>query len=137
MRLIRNPDLRRRLVHYFAEVERSELIAEKNSKEYVDEIYVRFLMDVGVTINVDQSVLTPITGANALLADTLGPDFTWPRDVVLQQPRGASSWDDFRRQVLYRMRIAAAGRIIGERLIESTRELRATIEDELKRRDSR
>lgn len=135
IQLIRNPDLRRQIVHYFANAERRELIVEKNSKQYVDEIFVRFLLDVGVTIDVDQSVLIPITGASAVLEEVLGPDFAWPRDVILEQPPRSSTWDDFRRQVLYRMRIAAGGRTIGERLIESTSQLRTRITEELERRD--
>jgi hypothetical protein len=79
-------------------------------------------------------VLEAIQGANTILLDVLGPDFAWPRDDVLQQPPRSSSWDDFRRQVLLRMRIAAAGNLIGERLIESTRELRERIDDEIERR---
>jgi hypothetical protein len=94
-------------------------------------------MDAGVTINVDQSVLAPITDTTAVLLDTLGTDFAWPRDVVLQQPQRSSSWDDIRRQVLFRMRIATGGRLIGVGVIDSTRQLRSRIEEELKRRDSR
>lgn len=137
IQLIRNPDLRRQIVRYFANVERLELIVEKNSKQYVDEIFVHFLMSVGVSINVDQSVLMPVRGASIVLDELLGPDFAWPRDVILEQPPRSSTWDDFRRHVLYRMRIAAGGRAIGERLIESTRQLRAQIEEELSHRDSR
>ena len=96
---------------------------------------MHFLLDAGVTINVDHSVLLIVASANAIVVDTLGPDFSWPRDDILQQPLRSSSWDDFRRQVLFRMRIAAAGRVIGERLIESTRQLRGLFEDELARRE--
>jgi hypothetical protein len=137
LQLIRNPELRRHLIQYFAGIERSELIVEKNSKQYVDEIFVRFLMDAGVTSYVDQSVLTPIADSHAFLTDVLGPDFSWPHDVVLRQPRSASSWDDFRRQVLYRMRIASSGSIVSQGMIESTQQLRGQIEEELARRDTR
>jgi hypothetical protein len=137
LQLISNPELRRHLVRYFAGIERSELVVEKNSKEYVDEIFVRFLMDTGVTINTDQSVHAPSMDANAILLDALGPDFSWPRDIVLRQPRNVSTWDDLRRQVLYRMRIAASGSTVGEGMIDSTLKLRSRIEEELKRRDSR
>jgi hypothetical protein len=75
--------------------------------------------------------------ANAILLDALGPDFSWPRDIVLRQPRNVSTWDDLRRQVLYRMRIAASGSTVGEGMIDSTLKLRSRIEEELKRRDSR
>lgn len=136
IQLIANQDLRRQIVRYFADTERSELIVEKNSKEYVDGIFVRFLMDSGVAFKADQSAIEPIVNANAVLLDTLGPDFSWPRDVVLQQRPNSSSWDDFRRQVLFRMRIAASGQVMGERVSESTRQLRFRIEEELKRRDT-
>ena len=136
IQLIANQDLRRRVVRYFADTERSELIVEKNSKEYVDEIFVRFLMDSGVTIRPDQSALAPVSNANTIFLDVLGPDFSWPRNVVLQQPPNSPSWDDFRQQVLFRMRIAASGQVMGERLSETTRQLRSRIEEELKRRDT-
>lgn len=134
MPLIQDPELRGQLVRYFANIERSELIVEKNNRQIVDEIYVRFLMDAGVTIHADQTVLGIAQQSDSVVRDTLGPDFSWPRDDILQQPRRSSSWDDFRRQVLMRMRIAAAGSLIGERLIDSTRELRARIDVELERR---
>jgi hypothetical protein len=136
LQLIANQDLRRKIVRYFADTERSELIMEKNSKEYVDGIFVRFLMDSGVSIKPDQSALATILNANTVLLDALGPDYSWPRDVVLQQPPNSSSWDDFRRQVLFRMRIAASGQVTGERVSESTRQLRFRIEEELERRDT-
>ena len=136
MQLIANQDLRRQIVRYFADTERSELIVEKNSKEYVDGIFVPFLMDSGVTSKVDQSTLPPVLNANTILYDTLGPDFPWPRNDVLQKPPRASSWDGFRQQVLFRMRIAASGQVMGERLSEITRQLRFEIEEELKRRDT-
>ena len=136
LQLIRNPDLRRDLVNYFARIERSALIVEKHSKQYVDEVFVRYLLDAGVTINIDQSVLAPVMGINEVLLETLGADFQWPRDVILRQPRNASSWDDLRRQVLFRMRMAAAGTVIGTRMIESTQRLRAEIEQELNARDA-
>lgn len=136
IRLIRDTDLRRQLVRYFADIERSELIAEKNTTQVVDQIFKRFLVDTGVAIYIDESALAPIEGANAVLLDVLGPDFAWPRDVVLERPQGSSSWDEFRRQILFRMRIAAAGRVTGERLIESTRQLRDRIAEALERRDT-
>ena len=113
-----------------------ELIAEKNTTQVVDQIFKRFLVDTGVAIYIDESALAPIEGANAVLLDVLGPDFAWPRDVVLERSQGSSSWDEFRRQVLFRMRIAAAGRVTGERLIESTRKLRDRITEEFERRDT-
>lgn len=137
MPLIRDAELRRQLVRYFANVERSELIVGKNNQQFVDELYVRFLMDAGVTINTDQTVLAVMQQTHSVLLDALGPDFSWPRDDILQQPPRSSSWDDFRRQVTMRMRIAAAGTVIGGRLGESTKELRARIEDELERRASK
>ncbi len=55
LRLIRNQELRRDIVRYFAATERAELILEKNSRAFIDEIYVRFVMDAGITIGADGS----------------------------------------------------------------------------------
>ena len=70
LQIISNPGLRRHLVQYFAGIERSELVVEKNSKQYIDEIFVRFLVSAGVTINADRSSLTPITDATARPSST-------------------------------------------------------------------
>ncbi len=134
LRLIRNQELRRDIVRYFAATERAELILEKNSRAFIDEIYVRFVMDAGITIGVDESTLGAVGAANDILMDHHGPDFVWPRNESLSMPPRSGSWDGIRRQVLFRMRVASTAPVLGNEVIDATQRLKADIENELARR---
>jgi type II secretory pathway pseudopilin PulG len=131
LQLVRNADLRRQVVRYFAATERSELIAEKNSRHFVDETYIPFLVKSGITIDKLDPSLQIIRRVNERTRQELGDGFTWPTDDILSLPPESESWDDIRRQVLFRGRIAITNQILAERAIGATRELRAEIEAEL------
>jgi len=133
--LISNPELRGQIVRYFAEAERVALVIEKNNTAFIDGTYFRFLIDSGITPVFLASPEPMLATANQLAMDTLG-DPALPVDEILTRPPQDRSWDDIRRQVLFRLRIAAVGATLGGTAIESTRELSAAIEAELARRDS-
>ena len=136
LQLIHDPELRGRIIRYFFATERAELIAEKNSKAFVDEIFLLFVMDQGITIRHGDSSLGAVNAATELLSEALGPEFAWPRDEILAKPPRSRSWDDIRRQVLFRMRIAATSAALGSQVIDATQRLRADIANELARRDA-
>jgi hypothetical protein len=133
--LIRNQALRNAILRHFATIERAEAIIEKNNSAIIDAIYYRFLLDTGITPVWRSSLIPDIAVANERMMELLGPERTYPRDDVLTRPAGSRSWDDIRRHVLLRMRVASVGAIIGERMIEETRVLYQDIETELARRD--
>ena len=76
-----------------------------------------------------------IAEADSLIEDLLGPDAIYPNDEVLKRPAGSRGWDDIRRHLLLRMRVASVGAILGNLMIDATRELRQDIENELALRD--
>lgn len=131
LQIISNRDLRRRIVRYFSQTERAELIIEKNNSAFIDDLYVKFLTRSGITNGFtdpsEQSLLT----AETHLMKTLGEDVTWPRDEILFAPPNAPSWDALRRQVIFRAKVASLGMMSGQRSIKATREIRAAIEEEL------
>lgn len=131
LQLIRNAELRRHVNRYFAMTARSELIAEKNSRTFVDESYYPFLVDRGITIRMDEPFLPVVHRVSDMTRDLLGENLEWPTDDVLLQPRGSKSWDDIWRQVYFRIRIALTSRLLADRLVEATQALRAEIEAEL------
>jgi hypothetical protein len=135
IQLIRNQALRNAILRHFATIERAEAIIEKNNSAIVDAIYYRFMLDTGITPVWRSSLIPDIAVANERMMELLGPERTYPRDDVLTRPAGSRSWDDIRRHVLLRMRVASVGAIIGERMIEETRVLYQDIETELERRD--
>lgn len=49
LQLIRRQELREKILQFFAESERVETVVEKNNTAFIDELYYRFLMDVGIT----------------------------------------------------------------------------------------
>ncbi len=131
LQLVRNSDLRRQVVRYFATTERAELVAEKNSRHFVDETYIPFLVESGITIDKFDPTMQIVRRVNERTRQELGDGFTRPTDDILSLPPESESWDDIRRQALFRGRIAITNRVLAERALEATRELRAEIEAEL------
>lgn len=135
LQLISNPALRGQIVRYFAEAGRIELVIEKNNSAFIDGTYFRFLIEAGITPFFVASPEPMLATANRLAQQLLG-NAAQPVDEILTRPPEAGSWDDIRRQVLFRLRIAAVGATLGGTAIEQTRELRSEIGTELARRDS-
>jgi hypothetical protein len=69
--------------------------------------------------------------ANAIVYERLGPDFSLPKDRVLLEPAEADSWNDIRRNVLFRLRIAATGQALVESTVDQTNDIVAAIAAEL------
>lgn len=132
LQLISNTALRGRIVRYFAEAARIELVIEKNNSAFIDGTYFRFLMDAGITPVFVASPEPMLITANRLAQEALG-DAAQPVDEILTRPPDDRSWNDIRRQVLFRLRIAAVGATLGNTAIERTRELHTEIQTELDR----
>lgn len=132
LQIIRNRELRQRIIHYFAQTERLERVIEKNNTAFIDDIYMSSLLKSGVTIGFSPSNEPTIEEADNLLREALSNGPAMPTDEILLQPAGASSWDSLRRLVVFRARISAVGVIQGNRGITSTLDLRTAIEEELR-----
>lgn len=135
LRLITNQDLRNSIVVHFATIETVERVVENNNSAYIDTLYFGFLLESGITPIVVPSTVPIVNASNDLVMELLGEDAAVPADEILMRPPGSRSWDQIRRQVLLRLRIAAIGSVVGSRIIEDTRQLREDIENELARRD--
>lgn len=72
-----------------------------------------------------------VVTADDLAAGILGDEFNRPLATVLLNPPDAESWNNIRRHVLLRIRVAAIGVVIGEARIEAAGKLHAEIEAEL------
>jgi hypothetical protein len=137
LQLIRNHELRNRIVAYFAAMERNERITDNNNRELIDDVFVPFVMHAGITAlqrpNVAQVTAT-LNRGNEIVYERLGSDFSFPEDRVLLAPAEADSWNDIRRNVLFRMRIAAAGQALAEGTVNQTLEISTAITAELNSR---
>ena len=132
LQLIRSPLLRDELVRYFDRMERYERIAEKNNRDLIDYIYVPFMMRAGVTMRSEaRPMIDTVRRANQVLIDELGADVAYPEDRVLSAPPDADSWNDIRRHVFFRARIAAVGLAIAESILAESDQMAAALAAEL------
>lgn len=135
LQLIRNGQLRDKLVRYFDQMERLERIVEKNNRDLMDYVYVPFLMRAGITAQSRARESTAnLNRAAAILDENLGPNTVYPQDRVLAEPPDADSWNDIRRNVLFRIRIAATGQALAEGTVDQINDMATAITAELNSR---
>jgi hypothetical protein len=118
-------------------LERSERITDNNNRELIDRVFIPFVMRAGVTalppLDTKQ-VTTTLNRANAIVYDRLGAEFAIPEDRGLSEPPESDSWNDIRRNVLFRLRIAATGQALAESTLDQTNGIATKIAAELIRR---
>jgi len=95
-----------------------EQIAERNNRDLIDYVYVPFLMRAGITVVVQSKESTAILSrASEILDENPGTEIVYPEDRILSQPPDSDSWNDIRRNVLFRTRVAAVGQTLGQSII--------------------
>lgn len=135
LQLIQNSELRDKLVRYFAVMKRDQAIISKNNQDLVDDIYGPFLLRAGISVNFGRYDTEGVLDRGAeIMAEQLGQEFKPPPDAVLSRPPTAESWSDIRRNVLFRMRIAAIGQSKSESIAEYMQELAEELATELGQR---
>jgi len=136
LQLVRNQELRDQIVRHFAHMARNESIIGKNNQDLIDDIYTPFLLGVGISIRFGAGTTEVLLSRGTeILREALGEDFTIMSNPVLQRPPDAESWDEVRRNVLFRMRIASVGQALAEALAEDAEVMARAIDTELARRD--
>ena len=132
LQLLRNRELRDQLVRHFADMRRSEMIFSKNNQDLIDDVIVPYVMNGGISFRARNSeIIATINRATDIQNEALGADFRPPLDTVLAQPPDAESWNDMRRQLLFRLNIAANGQARAEQALEQNRVMAAAIAAEL------
>ena len=132
LQLIRSQELRDEIVRHFARAARNERIIGKNNQDLVDDIYAPFLLRAGISIRFRaDSTEALVNRGTEILRDSLGEDFTTTSNPVLERPPEAESWDEIRRNVLFRMRIAAVGQALAETLADGADDMARAIDAEL------
>jgi hypothetical protein len=135
LQLIRNRNLRDKLVRYFALMKRDEAIIGKNNQDLIDDIYVPFLLQAGISLRLSQHDTEAVLNrAWAIMAARLGPDNELPPDVVLSRSPEAESWSDIRRNVIFRLRIATVGQAKNEDIASYMQEIADDLAAELDNR---
>ena len=132
LQLIRNRDLRDKIVRHFAQMERYERIFANNNQDLIDDIYGPFLLATGITPRfVRASSVTVIQRGDAIMAEHLGPDYTSPPDEVLGRSADADSWNMIRRNVILRLRVASVGQALAEGIKADMQDIAEELEREL------
>ena len=135
LQLIRNAALRDGIVRHFARLKRHELVIGKNNQDLIDDIFIAFMLRMGLSQRLDMDLARGFNNRGPMLMqEALGPGFEYPRDAVLEQPPEAESWQDIRRNVLWRMYVAALGQANAESIVEETGRMAAELRAELENR---
>ena len=135
LQLIENSGLRDSLIRYFTRMELIERIADKNNAMFVDDIYNAFLVRAGITVRISRAeYITALSRAGEILTQQFGADVVYPEDRVLLQAMDSDSWNDIRRNLILRARIAAVGQANSEETLVLTGEIADAIAGELQRR---
>jgi len=135
LQLIRNRELRDQLVRHFADMRRSEMIFSKNNQDLIDDVIVPYVMNDGISFRArDNEIIPSLNRATEIQNAELGAGFEPPLDTVLAQPPDAEAWNDMRRQLLFRLNIAANGQARAEQALEQNRVMAAAIAAELETR---
>ena len=132
LQMIRDPELRDKIVRLFALLKRDEQIIGKNNQDLVDDIFGPFLLQAGISPRFERhDTEAALNRAAAVIAEQLGQDYEVPADTVFSQPAEAESWSDIRRNVLYRMRIASVGQVKAEDIAAYMQEIADALAEEL------
>ena len=133
LQLLRNEALRDALVRYFDSMDRRERIIEKNNRDLSDYVYIPFLLRSGISAVRDEAdfSISSLPRATAIMNAGLGGEIVFPEDRVLAAPPDAESWNDIRRHVLWRARIAAVGQSLAEEIVDETDVIARAIAAEL------
>jgi hypothetical protein len=129
--LIQDRDLRDRIIRYFADSERRELIVEKNNRVFIDESFVSFVVDLGVSYYLWKD--SPIAAALSLdiIDETFSQGMREPTDEVLSLPREAPEWGRLRQRLTWRAMVSLADKGQAMSMLANAIELREALEAHL------
>jgi len=135
LQLIRSRGLRDELLHFFAEVARTELVIEKNNNAFIDRMYFDFLIEAGITwVPANwQGLDFTLSDADRRYYEMVGPDVVYPVDSIMTLPAESKLWDDIRRMCVLRVRVSGIGQSLAAQLIDESKQLKADIDQELTR----
>ncbi|MBT8066919.1 MAG: hypothetical protein KJO09_06730 [Gammaproteobacteria bacterium] len=135
LQLIENPELRDSIIRYFTRMELIERIVDKNNAVFVDDIYNKFLVRAGITVQIfRKDAISALARAGEILTESFGADVAYPEDRVLSQAADSDSWNDIRRNVILRARIIAVGLANSEETLVLTDDIAEAIASELRQR---
>jgi hypothetical protein len=120
LRLIRNASLRDRIVRLYENNERAQMIRDRNNQEFVDRMYMTYLLDHGYVAPRQTRDLPTIAQTDRAFAQRAAVPSTTADDPLWRLPPTAPDWGILAGRVWYRG-------IVSEAAIEQNRQLAADI----------
>jgi hypothetical protein len=133
LQLIRNRDLRNRLVAFYEEAERQFEIHNKNNTVFTDELFGEELFRRGLIYNEGRSAFSTRTRADSILQAGIAGGYAERPDPMWSLPSEAPEWNVVRSVLLQRIRTANYSSDFARTQLEETRDLQRAVEAELNR----
>jgi hypothetical protein len=131
LRLIRNADLRDRIVRLYEANERAQTIRDRNNESSVDRQYVTFLLDHGYVAPRPARELPTIASADQKFAARAPVPTDSNSDPLWRLPANSKEWGVLAGHVWYRGLMSEGAIETSEQIVEETKAVKADILKEL------
>lgn len=132
LRLIRNAALRDRIVRLYENNERAQLIRDRNNQEFVDRMYMTYMLDHAFVAPRATRNLPSISAPDGAFARRVAAPVTTADDRLWQLPRTAADWDILAGRVWYRGLVAEGAIDQYRQIVDDVRAVRGEIAAELR-----
>lgn len=122
LRLIRDAQLRDRIVRLYENNERVQMIRDRNNQEFIDRLYLTYLLDQDFVAPRPNSTLPGLASSDGTFKKRVGIVATTADDPIWRMPRDASSLGVLAHRVWYRG-------IVSEAALEQTTQSVAEISE--------
>jgi hypothetical protein len=133
LRLIRNPELRDSIVRLYENNERAQSIRDRNNQEFVDRMYMTYLLDRGLVMPRPRR-LPAIGESDKSFASRVGVGADTDDDLLWRLPPSSPEWNVLAGRVWHRGTVTEAAIEQYRQVVEEIRAVRREIEAELSRR---
>lgn len=134
LRLIRNVELRDRIVRLYEANERAEMIRDRNNQEFVDRMYMTYLLDEGLVAPRPFRNLPALAAYEGRFAARVGMTADASLDRLWRLPPDASQWSILIGRVWERGLVSQGAIYQSEQTIREIEAVRTAISNELSTR---
>jgi hypothetical protein len=134
LHLIRNADLRDRIVRLYETNERVQLIRDRNNQEFVDRMYMTYLLDAGLVAPRPERRLPSIAAADGKFAKRTGTTVDTGDDRLWRLAPDAPEWGVLSGRVWYRGLVSEGAIEQSQQMATEIGAVREAIQDELSTR---
>lgn len=133
LRLIRNAQLRDRIVRLYENNERAQSIRDRNNQEFVDRMYMTYLLDEALVAPRPARELPSIKDRDASFAARVGVKVDTDDDLLWRLPPSAPQWSVLAGRVWYRGIVSESAVAQTDQTTAEIRAVRQAIAGELGR----